>query len=293
MATPVYSTVHRIHQRLKGKWVQAEDLFADSGAAQAGNEDLIYVADTAIFTVGDLIHIFADDQKNGEYKTVLAINADVSLQTDTDMIKDYTTAQNAKVQIRSEFSTRSKPNITEVEGLINEAEGKIDVETHHGWREKIKTETHSIKARYYNIYTGIEIHLKQRQVKALNAGSGDVLEVWKGNEWEDWLANKTEGRENDYWLNQTNGVLYLRQHYFYYRKDAIRITFRYGETIVPEDITRCATLLAAADILDIENYVAHLPGGPDLNIIEVEAKQNKWRKEAEAIILKHTEIVTI
>lgn len=288
--TVTYCTADDISNRIQGEFAKSIALSSDTGVSQS-NKDRIYVADTAPFTAGDNVRVTDDSEKTGEDLEVDSIVADTYLVSTTDMTKDYTTANNAKVRMISMFSNRSHPTKTTVEQFINEAEDHIDDQTHHGWRAKtITDEYHDIKARYVT-WTGIPIKLRHRSIRTFDTNEGDKLEIWNGNEWLDWIANKTEGRSNEFWINQSQGMLYIRMWYIPFRLDAIRITYRYGESTIPNDIKRCATLMAAADVLDTENFVARLPDIGDGNIVPVVSKQERWRREAEKIIDEHRELI--
>lgn len=284
-----YTDADKVSDRIQADWAKAVVLSSDSGVSQA-NKDEIYVANTAPFSVGDNVRVTDNTEQTGEDLVVSAITADTHLTVSTNMTKDYTTALSGKVQIKSTFSNRSRPSKTAVENLINEAEDWIDKETNHAWRTVTVTrEHHDIDASYVNL-TGVPINLIHRTITAISSPT-DKIEVWDGSNWIDWAATKTEGRESDFWLDYEDGVIFLRLWYIPYRIFSTRVTYRFGESSVPKDIQRAATLLAAADVLDMENFVAQLPTAGDLNIIETTAKQRQWRDIARKIILSHRELL--
>ena len=53
------------------------------------------------------------------------------------------------------------------------------------------------------------------------------MEVWDGTQYEDWLTTKTEGRNEDYWLDYEKGVLYLRTTR-YTPISGVRISYRFN-----------------------------------------------------------------
>lgn len=287
--TTTYTTTDKVSNRIQGELAKAIDLDADSGVSQA-NKDRVQVADTSPFTAGDSVRITDDTEKTGEDKIVDSVVVDDYVKLTTDMTKDYTTTLNGKIQIQSMFSKRSRPNRAHVEDLINEAEDYIDDQTHHAWRTRTVTkEYHTLKVRYYQ-WAGIPIPLYHRTIYDLDTLEGDKLEVWDGTDWIDWVVTRTESRKNDFWINYEQGILFLRIWYVPFPQDAVRITYRYGETTIPKDIQEAATKLAAADVLDEENFVAAVPSG-DLNIVSVTTKQTQWRKRAAEIVDNRREIL--
>lgn len=281
-----YTTALKVSSRIQSDWAKEIFINASSGAAQ-GNPDEVYVADTAPFTIGDTVRITDNTQKTGEDKVVLSISEDTHVKLTTNMTKDYTVALEGKIQIKSMFSKRSHPTLAEVEALINENEDHIDSETQHGWRTKTESEEYRDIYATFRTLTGVMVPLRHRKIIAIT-----TMLIWDGQAWNDWVAGtQIEGRQNDYWVDYTDGILYLRIWFIPYHELSARITYTYGETSVPGDIQRCCTLLTAADVLDAENYATHHPGG-ELDNISVSTKQSRWRKIAKATIDQHRELFT-
>ena len=68
----------------------------------------------------------------------------------------------------------------------------------------------------------------------MNSSSGDKIEIWKGedNDWDDIM-----GEGQWYEFDETYGRLYLRGFLFsILRKNRVRVTYRYGDTTVPDDV---------------------------------------------------------
>jgi len=288
MADPVYCTHYDASAKLKHKWAKPVYLNGDSGVSQ-GNDDRIYIPDTSPFTAGDLIRITDNTEKTGEDLVIDSIVTDTHLVTTTSMTKDYDkdTLQ-AKVQIKSMFSNKTNPTRAEVNGIINQAEKYIDDETRHAWRvTTITNEYHDLKARYWT-FTGLGTKLLHRSIQAFETGEGDKIEVWMGGNWLDYVAGKTEGRANDYWVDYTNGIVYLRTWYIRHHQSSLRVTYRYGEASVPDSIKRACIYLACADILDSEPFVAKGPEG-GLDFIDSRTRQERYRAQAEKIIARNRE----
>ncbi|WP_457556323.1 hypothetical protein [Candidatus Pyrohabitans sp.] len=198
----------------------------------------------------------------------------------------------------------SYPNTEEVERFINWAEDEIDRRTNHAWREVQVTETHDAEilrepsfpspmyyrmTRPYFTWTCI-VHLQHRNIRQLSSANGDKLEIWDGSQWKDLLTTGTEARDGDFWVDYTNGTIYLKELPAH-RRASVRVTYRYGETSVPKDIEEAATLLAAIFLLESEDYTMLLPEGTDK--YPLQAKAEVWKKRVEQILESRREILYI
>lgn len=164
------------------------------------------------------------------------------------MVVTYCTADDVARLLQTEpFGTTTTPTTAQVEKIINRKEDRIDQKLNHGWREKT-SKLLFISPSFIDLRNGVRFDLPNYAIKTLTNGT-DTLEVWDGNNYIDFLADRTEGRDNDYWLDEELGVLYIRRDVQTSAKKAIRIQFRYGETTVSGDIEDLCVLLAAKDVL--------------------------------------------
>ena len=165
------------------------------------------------------------------------------------MTTSYVTAAQVKsfLQLTTAFSGSTTPTQTEVEDWINNNEDDIDQSTGHAWRTvTITKEQHHLEIPHYQLRDGSEIFLLHRSIKTLTSGT-DKLEVWDGTQYLDYLANKTEGRNKDYWANDQDGIIFIKTYPAYLpRTFGVRITYRYGETTVKKDIRKACMLMTAA-----------------------------------------------
>lgn len=152
------------------------------------------------------------------------------------------------------FDANSSPTSTTIENYINRAESRINNRTGHSWKEETISEEYIEPSSIYRYGTGIRFKLIHRSIKAFTSGT-DKIEVWNGSTWEEWVSTKTEGRNKDYWVDYTNGVVYLVNLRNIY-PDGVRIKYRYGETTVPYDIEEACTLMAAIMVLSSPEYTA-------------------------------------
>lgn len=193
---------------------------------------------------------------------------------------------------KTDFDANTKPTQTEVEEWINESEDEIDRSTMHAWRSVTVTkEQHHIKAPSYQLGDGSTIKLLHRNIKTLTSGT-DLLEIWDGSNYVDYVANKTEGRNKDYWVNEQDGMIFVKTYPAYLpRTFGARVTYRYGETTVPGDIKRACILLTAIHMLQSEDRSVLLPEGT--SNISYNKKIEDWEKRYEKIISDRRELPLI
>lgn len=145
------------------------------------------------------------------------------------LLYSYTTPKKVGDFLRrkDDFDGNSEPTKANIENLIKEAESRIDTDTGKTWRLTQETEElHNIEFDYmYD--TGKPVYLNFRDMKTFDSNEGDLLEVWNGSAWENWLSTRTEARNRDFWVDYTQGIVYFNT--FFLRKDAaIRVTYRHG-----------------------------------------------------------------
>lgn len=195
------------------------------------------------------------------------------------------------------FDGTTKPSIWEVVEFIQAAEDDIDFATQHSWREKKNYDANDANdyeirnlQNEYKYMTGIPIHLDHRRIRQLDYTKGDSMQIFNGSEWEEWLSATTsyhEGRENDYWLDYRQGIVYLRTYIYRKRPMGFRIRYRYGEQTVPNDLAKAATFLVAADIMRLDDRTMNLvEGGEQMSKAQ---KAQMWEDAANGIIHRKKE----
>lgn len=193
------------------------------------------------------------------------------------------------------FSYDTNPSEAEVKEFILEASARVDRETGHAWRERrVENEYHDLEGSYY-YWAGTPIKLMKREIRTpLDATSGDKVEVYDGEVWEEWVSDSTmdEGRDGDYWVNTTDGLLYLyRRSWWFERYQSIRVSYRYGATQIPKDIQKATALFAAADLIRTDLYGDLLPtGGSDSPNPDTVAE--KLEEQADRILDRRCEVRT-
>ena len=182
---------------------------------------------------------------------------------------------------------------SEIETLLLMAEDEFDAMTDHAWRSvKVTDEYHDTPRPWAGFYAKeISVPLVHRSVRALSSAAGDKVELWNGSAWEDLLITGTEGRSADFWVDYTNGVLYLVGRKPIVAKRSVRITYHFGEATVPKDIRNAVAKIAAAHLLESDFYRASFPAGPDFDRSRPDIAQ-RWREDADRIISHHREVLT-
>lgn len=153
------------------------------------------------------------------------------------------------------FTNDTVPSLSRVEKFLRQAEEIIDINTRAAWRKRQRTNEY-ISARpnqQRNNSTGFKFKLQRNNVKDLDSDEGDALYVWNGSSYINYLSTKTEGRGNDYWLDYDSGYLYISSMSLNILEKVIKISYRYGDTTVPLDITEATAKLVAIKILTNEN----------------------------------------
>lgn len=193
-------------------------------------------------------------------------------------------------------STYSRPSQGEVEDFILWAEDEINQRTNHSWKAVTVTdEVYDVPRRYISGFWRREVPLYVSHMNLNTFVSGtDKIEIWDGNEWKDLVLTAngyTEGRGNDYWIDYGKGIIYFVDQRPYYRENSVRLTYRYGESSVPGDIERAATLLAAIHLLQNDDYSQIFPEGTDK--YPLQAKAEVWRKEIDNILSRRSDLMLI
>jgi len=188
----------------------------------------------------------------------------------------------------------TNPTLEQVEELILEWSDEIDNRTKHAWRERqVKEEYHDLDDTPYYFGSGTPIKLYKRHIKEFDETKGDKLEIWDGSEWEDWVSDpsKDYGRNQEFWLDKTNGLLYIYRRYATWSEPAVRVTYRYGNENVPRDIKKACAKYVAADLAMTDQYAMNIPGTDGAADVTSQAEQ--WREDAERTLerRKETQVV--
>lgn len=170
-------------------------------------------------------------------------------------------------------------------------EDYIDKKTGHAWRTVTVTNEYHDIPEQYDRHVGRRISLYHRTITTLASGT-DKIEVWDGSSWVEWVANKTEGRESDYWVDYEEGIIYLMAAFTFHKKKAVRVTYRYGESSVPDDIKHACALLVAAQIISSDDRSNMLAETGDPTRMAYDTRASRWKGKAEDILANYKEFAS-
>lgn len=170
--------------------------------------------------------------------------------------------------LRGFIDNNSAINSGQVENLIAEAMGEFERRTGEAHRPRFVAneilDMEAFKSRYPEIFETITVprpfHLNHRPVVPFSASRGHKIEVYEGNEpWTDWLV-KTQGRNADWWLNEEDGILYIRKAFVPRQHALVRVSYEYGflpTTLTDNPLSASATTINVADAsrYQIEGWV--------------------------------------
>jgi len=201
------------------------------------------------------------------------------------------------LQNRFNYSGTSFPTNAQVTATIEDVEDEIDNTTMHAWREKtVSNEFYDLPVEYsrnfYYLDPGIPIHLRHREIRDVGTADGDKIEIWDGGTtYTDYVADKTKGRNDDYWIDHEKGIVYLKIFTPFYREKAARLTYRYGGSVVPKDIRRAAAMMTAIELIqndDRSNMLSDVGQsqlGYDPRIAQMQKKVDKILKNRSRVFV--------
>lgn len=202
----------------------------------------------------------------------------------------YCTVADVSDFLRIPINATTSPTKAQVEKIINRKEEYLDRRIGHtfGRNKTITKEIHDL-ALLYTYGWGTPIYLQHRNCRALDSSQGDKIEIWEGasSNYTDILGN-TEWYEFD----ETYGRLYLRGYLFsIMRKNRVRVTYRYGDTTVPDDVKDACVKLTCIELLNTSLRMDTLPMGG--NAINPQQSMNVWKADVEEIIGERAEVFGI
>ena len=175
-----------------------------------------------------------------------------------------TAAQVAAYLQRAAFSGSTTPTSTIVEGYINQAESEINRHTGTAWMPV--TVTNEIHRMDYRPSRNVkqwrpQVALDYRPIRTLTV-STDKIEVYNGSSWVEWVATKTEGRNDDFWVDYANGIIFFEKGYpIYPFNEGVRLTYRYGHSTVAGWVQELAIMMAALRVIEFDRTRMIAAGG--------------------------------
>ena len=200
----------------------------------------------------------------------------------------------------ADYSASTKPTKVAVEEAINRAEGIIDNATKHAYRAvSITNEYHDYlipsyaHRRPFGWVRGRQpdrgVYLAHRAIRTFVSGTNKI-EIWDGSSWVDLALDTngyTEGRDDDYWIDYSAGVIYFVDETPAIGKKTCRITYDYGETSVDGDIKEICILLTAITLLSSEDRSVFVVEGMDN--LGLSSKITSWKEQADKLLERRKE----
>lgn len=169
------------------------------------------------------------------------------------------------------------------------AESEVEHMANNSWRPRRS------ELEYHGFDTMVDkqgfyrVDLDNRNVKTLDSGKGDELLIWDGDSYEDWLADKTEGRSEDFWVQEPQGYVHVKRGIFpvRLREARVKISYRYGKGAVPDDIKRAIAYLVGVELE--EDQRIGFAGAPDgsSDVIQLSTKSQTRLRRAYQIVGRH------
>lgn len=180
------------------------------------------------------------------------------------------------------FSTTSTPTDSAIANMILGNEGEIDKFLMSSWKENTVTnEFHDLSTEVVNSEGFVRVWAKQRPL--MTKDSSWKIEVWDGSSYTDFVTDKTEDRDEDYYFDYDKSILYIKPTA--YGKDVLRLTYTWGYTTVPYEIEKLCTLKTALNLVDLDDFAAKLRVGDqplaskrDSYLQQIKALENNLRK---------------
>lgn len=129
------------------------------------------------------------------------------------------------------YSASTIPSKEAVEELIDRKMEFIDNRLHQSFHlsRTIHKQRLSVDLESRYLFTGLRIPLPFIDIiTPLSASAGDTLSVWDGTQEVDYIADKTEGRNDDYFFIPEAGLLFVKAQQYKVRDWSITISFRYN-----------------------------------------------------------------
>ena len=221
-------------------------------------------------------------------------------------------------------SDASLPDYDELCRRIVSAENYIDRMTNRSWKEHkvttgvmdVSTYWHDINGRRADYWTrgGYYVQL-HKNLRPFDASKGDrILMRTVGDTWQDispqyiggsdGLVHSLEEAEKSdeppynqhkldiarVWFDYKSGRVYLRRGWFTPTKNAVRITYRWGNTDeeVPMEIKRATALKVGLTLFNEDLYTTKLGGGGDLGSARNDMKRGMQDEINETIMIHRT-----
>lgn len=175
----------------------------------------------------------------------------------------------------------------------------IDRHCRQAWRQRTVTD-HYPKDELgwrFDAEGFLTIALPNVYVKDLSLAAGDKVEIWDGTQFVNWLnpaSGKIQGRGGDFFLVPERGVIKVKDTNVLTAwdnpQDRVRVTYRYGQTVVPPAIQEACAMLTAA-ILHNTSYSSQSGQGQGTDFVPADNRATRWRNEANKMLAEYRAVL--
>lgn len=206
----------------------------------------------------------------------------------------------------------SYPSIETINDLIIQAEAYIDGNTKTSWREnRVVKQIYNAPAitdrylasplqvsLYYmgnaawqDFIKGLPIPLYHTWIRDIDYSKGDLIETrWIGSAWNVMPeCHSLQPGVSPYWCDNEKGILFLKT-FLLGKLDSIRITYRWGQTEVPDDIRTAAIIYTAKQVLCTDWYRAKFPMSPEFDPAKMQTIA-LWDEQLQRCLMNHQTLV--
>ena len=182
------------------------------------------------------------------------------------------------------FSSSTTPTTAVVESFIEMAQERINQLTDHAWNPDSTTRGNVTeeRVRIQRVDRGFvnvrgRLQLRHFPILSLDNGQGDIMKIWTGTEYTDYLhpssgktggAGPTEVVNKDYWQDTFRGTIYINDYNIVNNLlgspsdvDAY-VTYRYASASTPADI-KLATIYFTASMIAMNDDLNLMAEGDD------------------------------
>lgn len=178
------------------------------------------------------------------------------------------------------------PSQDEVEEFITIAEEIIQDKTGAAWGStfiQIIDEMYD----FWCDHVECAVHLRHPNIASFDGVEGDKIEAWIGSTWKDWVADYTEGRNGDYWVDYQLGKIWFIRRRPPRGRQRLRITYRYNSgATVPGAIKLACALEVGVQLTNSEIVDILFPEGVGQDMGK-NTMVRRWEDKIEKLLEKY------
>ncbi len=223
----------------------------------------------------------------------------MSLKPVTDPTPDqlYCTADDVAAYFDKfkSFDEDTNPPLVQVQKRILSESNWVDSYTGHAWRERRMEDVYHDFDGLYRTRQGLPVSLQKRDIRTPpDPDKGDSFEVWRGNRYDDLVADEEFefGRDGDFWIDTSRGILYIYTRYSMFPdQNELRISYRFGKENTPQIIQDSVARRVAAYFLETQQFRITSPSNDDAP--DASQVAETWREQSERDLDEFVELRNI